>query len=73
MRTSIPAFRPLATASSSTDSNRFFSRMAALRKSVLSTYVEMSLSKYTWTIDWMVSPTWTSSKNWSKGATLVVS
>jgi hypothetical protein len=37
MSTSIPALRPAATASSSTASNRFFSRITALRKSVLST------------------------------------
>lgn len=38
MSTSTPAFIPAATASSSEPSNRFFSCMAALRKSVRSMY-----------------------------------
>jgi hypothetical protein len=38
MSTSTPAFIPAATASSSAPSNRFFSCMAALRKSVRSMY-----------------------------------
>lgn len=86
---SVPMFSPPATASSKLSSKRFFSLTTVFKKSVLSicgAYIcvnkpktrhdntlTSSLSKYTWIMDCIVSPIWTSSKNCISGATLVVS